>query len=185
MTADAPPLRLALPGDGPRIRALIDASVRGLSAGYYTPAQVESALVHVFGVDTQLIADGTYFVVDGGDEIAASGGWSRRATLYGGDQFKTTADPLLDPSKDPARIRAFFVHPNWTRRGLARRIFDECRRAALAEGFTHFDLGATLPGEPLYAALGFTPIERQSVRMPDGEELALIHMRCAIDSAAT
>ena len=185
MTPDALTIRLATPDDVPRIRALIDDSVRGLSAGYYTPAQIESALVHVFGVDTQLIADGTYYVVDAGEEIAASGGWSRRATLYGGDQFKEAADPLLDPSSDPARIRAFFVHPNWTRRGLARRLFDECRRAALAERFRHFDLGATLPGEPLYAALGFSALERRIVRMPDGEELALIHMRCAIAPAAT
>ncbi|HEY9230211.1 MAG TPA: GNAT family N-acetyltransferase [Gemmatimonadaceae bacterium] len=176
--------RRAVSTDVPAIRRLIDDSVRGLSRGYYTDAQIESALVHVFGVDTQLIHDGSYFVIDAGAELAAAGGWSKRRTLYGGDQFKETADPLLDPAVDAARIRAFFVHPSWTRRGLARRLFDACLVAARAEDFRHFELGATLPGVPLYEALGFVAIEEQAARMPDGESLPLIRMRRAIDASA-
>ena len=176
MSAPNLAIRLAQPSDVPRIRELIDASVRGLSTAHYTPSQITSALRHVFGVDTQLIADATYYVIDAGDDIAASGGWSRRKTLYGGDQFKADADPLLDPAVDAARIRAFFVHPSWTRRGLARLIFDTCLVAARREGFTAFELGATLPGVPLYEALGFTAAEPQSAKMPDGEELPLIRM---------
>jgi GNAT superfamily N-acetyltransferase len=169
-------IRLATPDDIPSIRHLIDRSVRGLSTAHYTARQIESALKHVFGVDTQLIDDGTYFVIDGGEALAAAGGWSRRKTLYGGDQFKTTTDPLLDPSVDAARIRAFFVHPAWTRRGLARKIFETCQDAARREGFTAFELGATLPGVPLYESLGFVAAESQSAKMPDGEELPVVRM---------
>jgi len=130
----------------------------------------------VFGPDTQLIADGTYYVVEAGGTLAAAGGWSRRATLFGGDQMKDQLDPLLDPAREPARIRAFFVHPAWARRGLARRLFDECRRAACAHGFRSMELGATLPGEPLYRALGFAALERLDVALPDGVTLPIIRM---------
>jgi len=182
MSLAAPMIRLALPADVPAIRRLIDASVRGLSASHYTPGQIDSALQHVFGVDTQLISDGTYFLVEVDSEVAAAGGWGRRATLYGGDQLKTGADPLLDPSVDAARIRAFFVHPSWTRRGLARLIFDACLDAARRDGFRAFELASTLPGEPLYAALGFTVAERHAARMPDGQELPLVRMTRPIES---
>jgi GNAT superfamily N-acetyltransferase len=168
--------RLATHADVPAVRRLIDLSVRGLSTAHYTERQIESALRHVFGVDTQLIDDGTYFVIDGGDELAAAGGWSRRKTLYGGDQFKATSDPLLDPAVDAARIRAFFVHPAWARRGLARRLFEICEEAARSEGFRSFELGATLPGVPLYEALGFVAAEPQFAKMADGEELPLVRM---------
>jgi GNAT superfamily N-acetyltransferase len=181
MSSERLAIRLAVPDDVPEIHRLIDASVRGLSASHYSSAQIDSALRHVFGVDTQLIADETYFVAEAGNEIAAAGGWSRRATLYGGDQLKTGADPLLDPSIDAARIRAFFVHPSWTRRGLASLIFGACLDAAQRGGFTRFELAATLPGEPLYAALGFTIVERYVARMPDGEELPLARMTRPIE----
>ena len=181
MNSGRPAIRLAVPDDVPEIRRLIDASVRGLSASHYSSAQIDSALRHVFGVDTHLIADETYFVVEAGTEIAAAGGWSRRGTLYGGDQLKNGADPLLDPSTDAARIRAFFVHPSWTRRGLASRIFGECLDAAQRSGFDRFELAATLPGEPLYAALGFTVAERYVAQMPDGEELPLARMTRRIE----
>ena len=104
-------LRAATPDDLPALRALIDRSVRGLSTGVYDARQIESALHHVFGPDTQLIADRTYFVIEENGKLVASGGWSRRRTLYGGDQHKSGADPILDPHVDAARIRAFFVHP--------------------------------------------------------------------------
>lgn len=170
-------VRLATPADVPALRGLIEQSVRGLSEGYYTAAQVESALRHVFGPDTQLIADGTYYVVEtGAGELVAAGGWGKRRTLHGGDQMKPADDPLLDPATDPARIRAFFVHPAWARRGLARRLFDRCVADAAAAGFHSLELTATLPGEPLYRALGFEERERSAVTLPDGESLAVVRM---------
>jgi GNAT superfamily N-acetyltransferase len=114
----------------------------------------------VFGVDSQLIADETYYVIDGPDGPAAAGGWSGRGTLYGGDQAKDAVDPRLDPATEPARIRAFYVHPAHARRGLARQLYGVCERAAVDAGFRRFELMATLPGEPLYRALGFSVVER-------------------------
>ena len=130
--------RVAAATDVPAIDALIAASARALSAGYYTPRQTESLIRHVFGPDTQLIADGTYFVCESEGGLAAAGGWSRRRTLYGGDRMKGGADPLLDPATEPARIRAFFVHPDFARRGLGRRLFDRCLAEASAD-----DLGSS------------------------------------------
>lgn len=177
------PLRLATPDDVPALQRLIGASVRGLSIGYYTDEQIESGLRHVFGVDSQLIADGTYYLIDGPEGCVAGGGWSRRATLYGGDQHKTAPDVLLDPASEPARIRAFFVHPAWVRRGFARRLFHACKTAARSAGFRSLELGATLPGVPLYAALGFTAHERVDATMPDGVVLPVVRMSRAIDPA--
>jgi GNAT superfamily N-acetyltransferase len=152
-----------------------------LSVGYYTAEQAESALVHVFGPDTQLIADGTYYVAEAADgTLVASGGWSHRRTLFGGDQTKSGADPLLDPATEPARIRAFFVHPAWARRGLGRLLFERCLSAARADGFRELTLVATLPGVPLYEALGFVAGERFAVPMPDGVELPVVTMTRSI-----
>lgn len=178
------PLRRATPEDVPALRQLINDSVRGLSVGVYDQRQIDSALRHVFGVDSQLITDGTYFVVDGPAGPAAAGGWSRRATLYGGDQHKSAPDVSLDPAADPARIRAFFVHPAWARRGLARRLFERCRAEAVAFGFRALELGATLPGVPLYEALGFTVLEPADAVMPDGVVLPIVRMRRPIGPAA-
>lgn len=160
-------VRVATDADVPALRSLIEASVRALSAGYYAPAQIEAALTHVFGVDSQLIADSTYYAIDGPAGPMACGGWSARRTLFGGDQMKRADDSRLDPRTDAARIRAFFVHPEWSRRGLATRLFAECERAARAAGFHSFELMATLPGEPLYAALGFVPVERVELALGD------------------
>jgi GNAT superfamily N-acetyltransferase len=171
------PLRLARPDDVPALRVLIDRSVRGLSAGVYAGSQIESALRYVFGPDSKLIADGTYYMIDspaGG--LAAAGGWGRRRTLYGGDQTKGEDDPLLDPATEPARVRAFYVHPDWARRGLARRLFERCAADAGRAGFKVLELMATLPGVPLYLALGFTAIEETVANMPDGETLPLVRM---------
>ena len=170
-------LRLATFDDVPAIRALIEASVRALSTGYYSEEQIASSLRWVFGPDTQLIADGTYYVIEAGAAIIAAGGWSRRATLYGGDQMKDTADAVLDPEREAARIRAFFVHPAWARRGLARRLFEACAEAARASGFRELELVSTLPGEPLYRALGFTPVQALVHEMPDGVGLSVVRMR--------
>ncbi|MBP3960302.1 GNAT family N-acetyltransferase [Gemmata sp. G18] len=171
------PLRLATTADLLRLCELIDQSVRALGANYYTPAQIESALRYVFGPDTQLIADRTYFVIESeGGELIAAGGWSQRRTLYGGDQMKGADDPLLDPATEPARVRAFFVHPSWARRGLARQLFERCAADATRAGFRTLELMATLPGEPLYLALGFAPVERSAQKLPDGEVLPLVRM---------
>ena len=134
-------LRLATVDDIPTLKQLIPLSVRELSQGYYTPSQVESALVYVFGVDSQLIADGTYYTAVAGDEIVGCGGWSKRSTLYGGDQMKSREDNLLDPSRDAARIRAFFVHPQWARRGIGKQLILKCEEATLADGFRSMELG--------------------------------------------
>lgn len=163
--------------DIPRLQDLIEASVRGLQAQDYTPAQIEGALQSVYGVDTQLIADGTYFAVESdGGEIIACGGWSKRKTLYGGDQYAGREDSLLDPARDAAKIRAFFVHPPWARRGLGSVLLEACERAALAAGFTRLEMGATLSGVPFYCAKGFTEIENQSVPLANGETLPIVRM---------
>jgi GNAT superfamily N-acetyltransferase len=174
-------VRVATADDLPAIRELIPLSVRGLSGGYYTPLQIESAIRYVFGPDTQLIRDGTYFVAERGGALAGCGGWSRRRTLYGGDQAKEVEDPLLDPATEPARIRAFFVHPDHARRGVASRIMDACVDAARAAGFRSLQLASTLPGEPLYRAFGFHPVEQIESTLPDGVDVRFIRMARDID----
>ena len=175
-----PLLRLATPRDIPDLRALIELSVRALSIDFYTAAQTEAALVHMFGVDSQLIADGTYYVIDNESTLVAAGGWSARQTLYGGDQAKRETDSMLDPTTMPARIRALFVHPDWTRLGFARKIFAECEAAAKARGFRDFELVATLPGEPFYRALGFMPLEPISIPLPGNVTLPCLRMHRSI-----
>jgi GNAT superfamily N-acetyltransferase len=183
-SASAPiELRLAVDADVAAIRELIARSVRGLAQGIYSPEQIDLSLIHVFGVDTQLIADKTYYVAESAGRIVAAGGWSARETLYGGDQAKHEADPLVDPLLAPARIRAFFVDPGWARRGLARRIFENCEHAASARGFRWFVLAATLPGIPLYAALGFTAHERIEVPLPEELTLPCVRMERRITGA--
>jgi N-acetylglutamate synthase-like GNAT family acetyltransferase len=174
-------LRVATSDDIPALRELIDASARALSTDLYSPAQIDGAVTHVFGVDSQLIADGTYFLIEGPDGPVASGGWSARRTLYGGDQMKSDEDPRLDPSSEAARIRAFFVHPDWARHGLARRLYAACVDAAWAAGFRRFELMSTKPGEPFYSALGFTVMEHVVTTLPNGIEVPFARMSRAID----
>jgi RimJ/RimL family protein N-acetyltransferase len=169
-------LRLATLADRPALEELIPVSARALSRGFYTEAQTEAAIRYVFGPDTRLIADGTYFLVDEGGTVAGCGGWSRRQTLYGGDQMKAAEDPLLDPRVDAARIRAFFVHPAFARRGVGTAILDACLDAARAAGFRRVELASTLPGVPFYRALGFSERESLGVPMPDGQALPIIRM---------
>jgi len=181
-------IRVAVMADVPVLRELIPLSARELSKGYYTPQQAESAIQYIFGVDTQLVEDKTYYVAEAeGDvlsgeavsrrEIVGCGGWSKRKTLYGGDQMKAESDPLLDPKVDAGRIRAFFIHPNWARKGIGRRIIRACEDAARADGFTRMELGATLPGEPLYAAMGYEVTDRFEIPMADGTSLPCAHMK--------
>lgn len=170
-------IRLATYDDIPKLNELIALSVRGLSTDYYTSTQIESAIKYVFGVDTQLLIDGTYYIAEIGQAFVGCGGWSKRNTLYGGDQHKDIEDPLLNPETDAARIRAFFVHPGYARQGIGRQIITICESAAKKEGFTNFELGATLPGVPLYEVMGYAAIERIDASLPDGEILGIIKMR--------
>lgn len=169
-------VRQATLEDIPALRRLIPESARALSAGFYDERQAESAIRYVFGVDTQLIKDGTYFITETSGQVIGCGGWSRRQTLYGGDQMKAEEDPLLDPTTEPARIRAFFVHPAWARRGVGSRLMEACERAARDANFKMLELVATLPGEPLYRAFGFEVIERFTIDLPDGVALPLARM---------
>lgn len=172
-------LRKATEGDVPVLRALIEASVRGLQAQDYSPSQIESALACVYGVDSQLVADGTYFVVEArthNNQIVACGGWSQRKTLYGGDRWKAREDSLLDPRNDAAKIRAFFVHPEWVRRGIGTMLLDACEQAAAQAGFQRFEMGATLSGVPLYKARGYHALENLSVPLANGESLPIVRM---------
>jgi GNAT superfamily N-acetyltransferase len=178
-------IRLATAADIPVLRELIAASVRGLQAQDYTPAQLESALRTVYGVDSQLIADGTYFAVEtsveiktgnGQSIIVGCGGWSKRKTLYGGDVWIAREDTLLNPATDAAKIRAFFVHPSWARRGIGGLILDACESAAMAAGFRRLEMGATLTGVPFYLARGYVALEDLQVPLEAGEALPIVRM---------
>lgn len=160
--------------------------MRGLQAADYTPAQIEGALGTALGLDTQLIADGTYFVAEhrteAGDAIAIGcGGWSFRKTLFGSDHGpgRETAllDSLLDSRTDAAKIRAIFVHPEWARRGIGTLILKHCEEAEAAAGFRRFEMGSTLTGVPLYRQKGYVETERIEVPLPNGEALPVVRMR--------
>ena len=173
-------LRRATPADVGELRGVIEASVRGLSAGYYSPAQIEASLAEIFGVDSRLIDDGTYFVAvaERGAGIAGCGGWSRWRTLFGGDRLKAgQADTLLDPAREAARIRAFYVRPEFARRGIGRRILRACEEEAAARGFRSFELVATLPGVPLYEAMGYSAISPYDIPVSGGSALPAVRMR--------
>lgn len=152
----------------PMLNAMIAESARELSRGFYTEQEAESAIRFVFGVDSALVKDGSYFTAWLDGKLAGCGGWSRRNTLYGGDQRPMGEADLLDPEKDAARIRAFFVAPQAARRGVGMAIFQTCRDAAQAQGFKRLELMATLPGVPFYRVLGFEKIEDVADTLPDG-----------------
>jgi len=181
MTATKVRIRNATPVDIPRLREVIEASVRGLQTDDYSPAQIDGALQSVYGVDTQLIADKTYFVAEVPEpgpkpHIVACGGWSKRKTLYGGDQYAGREDSLLDPRHDAGKIRAFFVHPEWVRRGIGGMILEACENAAIAGGFARLEMGATLSGVAFYRAKGYVELERQVVPLSNGESLPIVRM---------
>lgn len=175
-------IRKAEKMDAARLRQLIEASVRALQADDYSNEQMEGALESVFGVDSQLVEDGTYFVAEARNsaasnwEIAGCGGWSKRKTLFGGDAWTGREDSLLDPQRDAAKIRAFFVHPRWARKGVGSRILSACEEAAKAAGFTRYEMGATLTGARLFAARGYVEIERIHVPLKNGATLPVIRM---------
>lgn len=151
--------RLAHPDDIPALGVLMDLAIGALLKPYLTPEQIAASRA-IMGIDTQLIDDGTYFVIEIDGRLAGSGGWSRRATMYGGDHSPGRSAALLDPLTEPARIRAMYTHPDFTRKGVGRLVMRLCEEAARAEGFRSAELVATLAGEPLYRASGFEAIER-------------------------
>jgi GNAT superfamily N-acetyltransferase len=174
-------LRKATLEDIPQLRALIDISVRSLHATFYTSAQIARALKGVYGVDTQVINDGHYFVVTSpSGAIIASGGWSHRSTLFGGDSYSSRDDDtLLDPETQPAKIRAMFVHPDWVRKGIGKIILEAGDSAAREHGFRSIELSATLNGVPFYGKFGYKEVEggRHEVSLGDGVMIDFYMMR--------
>jgi GNAT superfamily N-acetyltransferase len=175
--------RLARRDDVPHLKDLMASSIRELQKGFLSPEQVEASF-DVMGLDTQLIDDGTYFIVEEEDIIAGCGGWSRRATLFGGDHSAGRSATLLDPAKDAARVRAMYTNPSFARRGVGRLILDLCESAAATEGFTRVELAGTMAGVPLYRACGYRDIEAFEADTRAGVRIPLIRMGKVIGSAA-
>jgi GNAT superfamily N-acetyltransferase len=146
--------RLATPGDMPALQQLMTAAIRELLPQFLSPEKVEASFA-VMGVDTQLIEDGTYFILEEDGVMAGCGGWSRRATLFGHNHTAGRDSRLLDPASEPARVRAMYTAPGFVRRGVGRQILEMCEAAARAEGYTRTELGATKAGEPHYRACGY------------------------------
>lgn len=186
MTSIAPDLRLRLarPEDMPTLSALMDRAIGDLLSAFLPPEGVKASY-EVMGLDTQLIADGTYFVVEdanssGQSAIAGCGGWSRRATLFGGDHSAGRDAALLDPATDAARVRAMYTHPDHTRKGVGRLVLDACEAAARAEGFSRVEMAATMGGEPLYRACGYEVIEPFDAATSSGYRVPLLRMGKAL-----
>lgn len=169
-------LRKSNPDDIPQLNKMIPDSVRKLSEEFYTKKQIEGAILDIFGIDTQLITDQTYYTASAGNRPVGCGGWSKRRTLFGGDKIKDEQDNLLDPATEPARIRAFFIHPEWARKGIGNRIMKQCESDALRAGFSEMKLVATLPGEQLYKHFGFKEIRRYELDLSNGEHLPVVDM---------
>ena len=170
-------LRLASPADVSQISELISASVRGLAKGIYDDSQIERSIASVFGVDHQLIDDGTYFVAESNGCIVGCGGWSKRRTLYGSSVYENSRDPEeLDPTKDACKIRAFFIHPESARQGIGRAILERCEADAKSAGFNRAEMMSTLPGMPLYEACGYKRHESVGVPISEGDEIECVRM---------
>jgi GNAT superfamily N-acetyltransferase len=178
MTLAAFTHRLARREDLEALRELMDSAIGELQKPFLTKEQIVSSRT-IMGLDSQLVDDGTYFVIEQDGKIAGCGGWSRRATLYGGDRSPGRDAALLDPTRDAARVRAMYTHPDFIRRGVGRLILSLCESAALAEGFKTVELMATMAGEPLYRACGYEPGERLSDER-GGAPVPLMRMRKAV-----
>jgi GNAT superfamily N-acetyltransferase len=176
-----PVLRVATPDDRIEVEALMKESAAVLFPRYYDERQSASAVRYVAQVDPMLLADGTYFVLESDGELVACGGWSRRDRLYTGSGESEGDSRTLDPATEAAKVRAMFVGADWTRRGLGRRILEECEAAARREGYRQLSLLATLPGVPLYLACGFEPLEEIEVALSDGARIAGVSMEKSID----
>jgi GNAT superfamily N-acetyltransferase len=170
--------RLARREDVPVLTALMEAAIAELQRPFLDPSQIASSRA-IMGIDTQLIDDGTYFVIEANGALAGCGGWSRRATLYGGDRSLGRDARLLDPAQDAARVRAMYTHPSFVRRGVGRLILSLCEDAARKEGFTRMELMATVAGEPLYRACEFEPVEWTSDDR-GGTPVPILRMRKAL-----
>lgn len=170
-------IRKAKLDDRPAIEELIAESARNLSREDYSEQQIEAAVRTVFGVDTDLIIDGTYFVAESSEGLVGCGGWSRRRTLFGGDKFAERDSSPLDPELEAAKVRAFFVHPQWARKGIGRALLAKCEMEARAYGFRSLELMSTLPGLKLYRAYGYEETARVNYRVDDGVEIELVPMR--------
>jgi GNAT superfamily N-acetyltransferase len=170
-------LRVATMDDVPVLTWLIAESARELGLQDYSSEQIEAALAGAFGVDSDLIRDGTYFVAEADGDIVACGGWSRRKTLFGGDAQPGRVSELLDPAVDAAKVRAFFVRPDWARRGIGRALLARCEAEARAAGFRSAELMATLPGERLYRACGYAGEGRVHFPLRDGITIEFVPMR--------
>jgi len=170
-------IRLATMDDRQAIRELIAESARQLSREHYNDTQIEAAIASVFGVDSDLIEDGTYFVAENSGIMLGCGGWSRRKTLFGGDQYSARNAGYLDPQSEPAKIRAFFVHPAHARKGIARAILSRCETEAKAHGFRTLELMATLPGIAFYQTCGFSKVGSYDLELAAGVKLELVPMR--------
>ncbi|MDR3615630.1 MAG: GNAT family N-acetyltransferase [Candidatus Obscuribacterales bacterium] len=175
--------RLAGKNDIAELHKLIELSVRFLQKDDYTAAQIDGALGTVLGLDTQLIEDGTYFVVEDENQIVGCGGWSYRRTLFGSDHASVRESELLDPLVDAAKIRAFFIHPDWARKGIGSQILGLCENAARQSSFKRFEMGATLTGVPLYQARGYSEFARVEVPLSNGEFLQVVKMQKNAESA--
>jgi GNAT superfamily N-acetyltransferase len=169
-------IRRAVEADVEALHRLIEASVRGLQANDYTQAEIEGALGHALGLDSQLVKDGTYFIAEVAGELVASGGWSYRATLCGSDGMTGREAARLDPGKDAAKIRAIFVHPAWARKGLGTLMLAHCEEQAWAAGFMRLEMGSTLTGVPLYRLRGYEERETMRIPLPNGEALPVVRM---------
>jgi GNAT superfamily N-acetyltransferase len=178
-------IRKARLDDKERIQELIDDSARGLSREYYSDDQIEGAIQTVFGVDTDLILDGTYLVAETATQIVGCGGWSKRKTLFGGDQFTSRDHTLLDPRLDPAKVRAFFVHPEFARIGIGRRILTMCETEAKSYGFHSIELMATLPGVPFYNSCGYREVSAFELGIGRNVKLELVRMSKEIDNSSS
>lgn len=164
----APTIRIATMDDLPRIAAVMERAIAELQKPFLDAEQI-AASRRSMGLDTRLVADGTYFCVEVGGALAGCGGWSKRATLYGGDHSAETRDDrLLDPASEPARVRAMYTDPDFTRRGIGRLILAACEDAARAAGFRRLEMMATAAGEPLYAACGYAVVQRVDRMAADG-----------------
>jgi GNAT superfamily N-acetyltransferase len=177
-------IRPAQRSEIPLLLELIEESVRALQRGTYSAAQIELALASVYDIDTILIDDGTYFVIEENALVVACGGWSRRAKRHGGDRDDERADDLLDPRTDAAKIRAFYVRPEHARRGIATRLLEHCQGEARAAGFGRIELGSTLAGVPFYAARGYRQTGRVDVALPEGESLGVVMMERSLTSSS-
>jgi len=170
-------IRPATLADRSEIQRLIAESARGLSREYYDDAQIEGAIASVFGVDTTLIDDGTYFVVESAEGLIGCGGWSRRRTLFGGDQYETRDTSYLEPASEPAKIRAFFIHPDHARKGVGRALLDRCESEAAAHGFRVLELMSTLPGVKFYQSCGYVEQGDFNLDLHANVKLELVPMR--------